>query len=180
MAQQNFFTQGPSQPDQGGDIRIYGRRQPPPALMPPDPQNYGGTYTAPPYSSPGQTDQTPGVPQYPSGYVPRKFFYKGQEYLDPGPEFTPQDVLDALAANTVQELRGGTWTSERQRGPDGIEREYITFKKVSGEKGVSVTAAGIEDWKIIRFGTFGLILICQVMLGVIGAILMMMAIKPKK
>lgn len=60
----------------------------------------------------------------------RVFLYDGQQFEDPGPEYTTQDVLNALA-QTYPALANGTWTSRTL--PDGVEE--ITFVKVTGEKG---------------------------------------------
>jgi PRTRC genetic system protein C len=78
------------------------------------------------------------IPPDPTGpvYRPRHFYYDGQLFEDPGPEYSPQDILNFLAA-TYPELRNGTWTQRTL--PDGSEE--ITFHKVTGEKGAAVTVA---------------------------------------
>jgi PRTRC genetic system protein C len=66
---------------------------------------------------------------------PRLFYYDGQLFEDPGPEYTARDILNFLSA-TYPELRQGSWTSRRLS--DGSEE--ITFHKVTGEKGAAVCA----------------------------------------
>ncbi len=73
-------------------------------------------------------------------YRPRHFYYDGQRFEDPGPEYSPQDILNFLAV-TYPELRQGSWT-QRPR-PDGTAE--ITFHKVTGEKGATVTAAQLLE-----------------------------------
>lgn len=67
---------------------------------------------------------------------PRKrvFVYDGQYFEDPGPEYTPEDVMRFLG-QTYPELETGTYHSRTL--PDGSEE--ITFVKVTGEKGAGVT-----------------------------------------
>jgi PRTRC genetic system protein C len=65
----------------------------------------------------------------------RVFVYDGQYFEDPGPEYTIEDVLNFLA-QTYPELENGAWHSRRM--PD--DTEEITFVKVTGEKGMDVTA----------------------------------------
>lgn len=67
---------------------------------------------------------------------PRKrvFVYDGQYFEDPGPEYTPEDVMGFLA-QTYPELETGTY--HRRSLPDGSEE--ITFVKVTGEKGAGIT-----------------------------------------
>jgi PRTRC genetic system protein C len=70
----------------------------------------------------------------------RVFQYDGQYFEDPGAEYTITDVLNFLA-QTYPELENGTWHSRLL--PD--DTEEITFVKVTGEKGVDVTAHLIAE-----------------------------------
>jgi PRTRC genetic system protein C len=65
----------------------------------------------------------------------RVFVYDGQDFEDPGPQYSIEDVLRFLA-QTYPELEDGAWNSRLM--PD--ETEEITFVKVTGEKGGEVTA----------------------------------------
>ncbi len=87
-------------------------------------------------------DAPPGSAQQPlngqpsaAPYRARQFYYDGQLFEDPGPEYTPQDILNFLS-NTYPELRQGTWTQRTL--PDGTAE--ITFHKVTGEKGAAPPA----------------------------------------
>lgn len=64
----------------------------------------------------------------------RVFFYDGQYFEDPDPAYTIEEVL-GLLAKTYPELEQGTWNSRLL--PDGAEE--ITFVKITGEKGGTVT-----------------------------------------
>jgi PRTRC genetic system protein C len=68
----------------------------------------------------------------------RIFLYDNQVFADPGSEYSVQDVLDFLAM-TYPELAAGTWHTRTL--PDGAAGavEEITFVKVTGEKGSSIT-----------------------------------------
>lgn len=84
-----------------------------------------------------QSQPEPVVILNPPAGKPRKrvFVYDGQYFEDPGPEYSPEDVLGFLA-RTYPELEQGTWHSRSL--PDGTEE--ITFVKIAGEKGAEVTA----------------------------------------
>ena len=64
----------------------------------------------------------------------RVYVYDNQYFDDPGPDYTPQDVL-RLLAQSYPELENGTWTTRTM--PDGAEE--IAFVKVTGEKGNTVS-----------------------------------------
>lgn len=89
------------------------------------------------------TPPQPGQPQVvnssPNGAAKRVFFYNDRFFQDPGPEYTVQDVLVALAGS-YPELANGTWHT--QILPDGTEQ--ISFAKVSGEKGAEINAGLIS------------------------------------
>jgi PRTRC genetic system protein C len=86
---------------------------------------------APIFDTPPGSAQQPLTGQSDAARRPRQFYYDGQLFEDPGPEYSPQDILNFLAA-TYPELRQGSWT--RRTLPDGSEE--ITFHKVTGEKGL--------------------------------------------
>jgi PRTRC genetic system protein C len=148
MTQQNFFTHGQRGQDKEG--QVFGQQTVRALPAPTQPtSDYGvpptdrTTYAASAYPSGQPSAPADGIPVYPPGYIPRKFFFKGQEYADPGPNYSIQQVLDAMADH-FPELKGGTW-SVQKRPEDG--GEDITFQKVAGEKGVSFAAVGAKDLK---------------------------------
>ena len=63
----------------------------------------------------------------------RLFYYDGQFFSDPGPEYAVAQVMAELS-RTYPELANGTWHS-RVINDHGEEVEEITFVKVTGEKG---------------------------------------------
>jgi PRTRC genetic system protein C len=81
----------------------------------------------PEYAEAGEAE---GIPEYPPGYSPIDYVYKGEQFIDPGPDYSIDQVRQALA-ETYPELRNATWT-ERTLA-DG--RRQVEFHKVAGEKG---------------------------------------------
>ncbi|NJN99057.1 MAG: hypothetical protein HC875_35675 [Anaerolineales bacterium] len=59
----------------------------------------------------------------------RIFSYDNQYFEDPGPQYSPEEVM-RLLARTYPALENGSWTSRTLA--DGSEE--ITFVKVAGEK----------------------------------------------
>lgn len=83
-----------------------------------------------------QSDQEPVIILNQPAHPPKKrvFFYDGQYFEDPDPAYTIEEVL-GLLAKTYPELEQGSWNSRSL--PDGTEE--ITFVKIAGEKGLTVT-----------------------------------------
>ena len=85
--------------------------------------------------------QTLGNDQAADSPKSRLFYYDGQLFEDPGPDYTPQDILNFLSA-TYPELRNGSWTN--RTNPDGVQE--ITFHKVTGEKGADNETSDPAQW----------------------------------
>lgn len=60
----------------------------------------------------------------------RIFTYDNEYFEDPGPQYSPEEVM-RLLARTYPALENGSWTSRTLA--DGTEE--ITFVKIAGEKG---------------------------------------------
>lgn len=86
---------------------------------------------------------TPAPEQLNTTPKKRVFVYDNQYFEDPGPQYSPEEVM-RLLARTYPALENGSWTSRSLA--DGSEE--ITFVKVAGEKGTVsarvITAALLE------------------------------------
>lgn len=62
----------------------------------------------------------------------RRFKYDGQEFDDPGSQYSIREVMGFLA-ETYPELASGSWTKTPL-----ADYDVVTFYKVTGEKGLHV------------------------------------------
>ncbi len=72
---------------------------------------------------------------------PRVFEYMGEQFQDPGPQYTIDDVIGYLAETYPELKAGATFTTKEQ--PDGTV--LVTISKVTGEKGATVTTAQVIE-----------------------------------